>query len=206
MGGVHVALYYAPSGASALHGGEVQPHLGGQAAGYRGDLQATVGRRHLWHGSHHLLSHLRLHFYLLFGRNLRRWRRWRGWSLYGHSLLGGRRQLGQELTYVLALNSGDGDGHANWSNLSLRPLDVETLADSVRKTHRAVVVEEGWAFCGVGSQIASTLYEEAFDYLDAPIGRVTQADVPIPYNKRLESLSLPNPEAIVQAVKDVCYL
>ncbi|MEE9519410.1 MAG: pyruvate dehydrogenase complex E1 component subunit beta [bacterium] len=89
---------------------------------------------------------------------------------------------------------------------TLRPLDVETLADSVRKTHRAVVVEEGWAFCGVGAQIASTLYEEAFDYLDAPIRRVTQADVPIPYNKRLESLSLPNPEAIVQAVKDVCYL
>ena len=89
---------------------------------------------------------------------------------------------------------------------TLKPLDVETLVNSVRKTHRAVVVEEGWAFCGVGAQIASTLYEEAFDHLDAPIRRVTQADVPIPYNKRLESLSLPDPEAIVQAVKDVCYL
>jgi pyruvate/2-oxoglutarate/acetoin dehydrogenase E1 component len=89
---------------------------------------------------------------------------------------------------------------------TLRPLDVTTLVASVRKTHRAVIVEEGWAFCGVAAQIATSIYEEAFDYLDAPIKRVSQADVPIPYNKRLERLSLPDPEGIVQAVKDVCYL
>ncbi len=89
---------------------------------------------------------------------------------------------------------------------TLRPLDVETLVASVRKTNRAVIVEEGWAFCGVGAQIATSIYEEAFDDLDAPIKRVTQADVPIPYNKRLERLSLPDPEMVVQAVKDVCYI
>lgn len=89
---------------------------------------------------------------------------------------------------------------------TLRPLDVETLVASIRKTNRAVIVEEGWTFCGVGAQIAASIYEEAFDDLDAPIKRVTQADVPIPYNKRLERLSLPDPEMVVQAVKDVCYL
>lgn len=89
---------------------------------------------------------------------------------------------------------------------TLRPLDVETLAASIRKTNRAVIVEEGWAFCGVGAQIAESLYSAAFDHLDAPIRRVTQEDVPIPYNKRLEKLSLPSPEKIVQAVREVCYL
>lgn len=89
---------------------------------------------------------------------------------------------------------------------TLRPLDVETLAASVRKTNRAVIVEEGWSFCGVGAQIAASVYEAAFDHLDAPIKRVTQADVPLPYNKRLEKLSLPDAEAIVQAVKEVCYI
>jgi pyruvate/2-oxoglutarate/acetoin dehydrogenase E1 component/TPP-dependent pyruvate/acetoin dehydrogenase alpha subunit len=89
---------------------------------------------------------------------------------------------------------------------TLRPLDVDTLSASLRKTNRAVIVEEGWLFCGVGAQIAASLYEAAFDHLDAPIKRVTQADVPIPYNRRLEKLSLPDPEAIVEAVREVCYL
>jgi pyruvate dehydrogenase E1 component beta subunit len=89
---------------------------------------------------------------------------------------------------------------------TLKPLDVETLATSVRKTNRAVIVEEGWPFCGVGAQIASSLYEAVFDHLDAPIKRVTQADVPLPYNRRLEKMSLPDPEAVVQAVREVLYL
>src|SRR5690606_18771525 len=72
---------------------------------------------------------------------------------------------------------------------TLRPLDVEAILATVKKTNRAVYVEEGWGFGGIGSQVASIIQEEAFDYLDAPVLRVHQADVPMPYAKQLERLA-----------------
>jgi pyruvate dehydrogenase E1 component beta subunit len=88
---------------------------------------------------------------------------------------------------------------------SLRPLDMEPVFESFKKTNRAVVVEEGWRSYGVGSEIAARLYEEAFDYIDAPIKRVAQKEVPLPYNRRLEQHALINPERVVEAVKEVLY-
>ncbi len=88
---------------------------------------------------------------------------------------------------------------------TIRPLDVETVIRSVEKTHRCVVVEEGWPFCGVGAQVVDYVQFHAFDLLDAPILRVTQADVPLPYNKRLEKSAKPNPERVFDAVKQVTY-
>jgi pyruvate dehydrogenase E1 component beta subunit len=89
---------------------------------------------------------------------------------------------------------------------TIRPLDVATLVESVRKTNRCVVVEEGWPFCGVGAQVVDELQREAFDDLDAPILRITQADVPMPYNKHLERAAKPNPDQVVEAVRRVAYL
>ena len=77
---------------------------------------------------------------------------------------------------------------------------------SVRKTNRCVVVEEGWPFCGVGAQVVDEIQRVAFDDLDAPVLRVTQADVPMPYNKKLERLTKPSPDQVVDAVKHVSYL
>jgi pyruvate/2-oxoglutarate/acetoin dehydrogenase E1 component len=88
---------------------------------------------------------------------------------------------------------------------TLRPLDVDTLVASVRKTNRCVVVEEGWPFCGIGAQVVDDLQREAFDYLDAPVLRVTQADVPMPYNKHLERAAKPSPEQVIAAVRKVTY-
>ena len=88
---------------------------------------------------------------------------------------------------------------------TLRPLDITTIIASVQKTHRLVAVEEGWPYAGVASEIAATVMEHAFDQLDAPLARVTSADVPIPYAANLEALALPRPEDIVTAVKEVCY-
>ncbi|HEX6939268.1 MAG TPA: pyruvate dehydrogenase complex E1 component subunit beta [Longimicrobiales bacterium] len=88
---------------------------------------------------------------------------------------------------------------------SLRPLDMEAIEATIRKTNRAVYVEEGWPFGGVGAQIASLIQEETFDYLDAPILRVTQADVPMPYAKNLEKLAKPSVERIVDACNRVMY-
>lgn len=88
---------------------------------------------------------------------------------------------------------------------TIRPLDIDTLTASVRKTNRCVIVEEGWNFCGVGAQIVDDLQRLAFDHLDAPILRVTGADVPMPYNKQLEKASKPNPDKIIAAVKQVTY-
>ena len=88
---------------------------------------------------------------------------------------------------------------------SLRPLDVTTLVTSVMKTNRIVSVEEGWPICGIGSEIAALMMEQAFDYLDAPVHRVTGADVPLPYAANLERLALPQAETIVAAAKSVCY-
>jgi pyruvate dehydrogenase E1 component beta subunit len=82
---------------------------------------------------------------------------------------------------------------------TLRPLDMETILESVRKTNRAVVVEEGWPHGGVGANLAALITEQAFDYLDAPVQRVTGADVPMPYSKRLEQAAIPHPEHIISA-------
>jgi pyruvate dehydrogenase E1 component beta subunit len=86
---------------------------------------------------------------------------------------------------------------------TLRPLDMEPVIDSFKKTNRAVVVEEGWRSYGVGSEIASRIYEEAFDYVDAPVQRVAQKEVPLPYNRNLEQLALPQVEDVIRAVKEV---
>ena len=79
------------------------------------------------------------------------------------------------------------------------------IVESVRKTNRIVAVEEGWPVCGICSEIAAVLMEQAFDDLDAPMVRVTGEDVPMPYAANLEALALPNPNKIVQAAKSVCY-
>ncbi len=86
---------------------------------------------------------------------------------------------------------------------TLRPLDMEPVIASFKKTNRAVVVEEGWRSFGVGSEIVSRIYEEAFDYVDAPIQRVAQKEVPLPYNAALEQAALPQVEDVIKAVKEV---
>jgi pyruvate dehydrogenase E1 component beta subunit len=86
---------------------------------------------------------------------------------------------------------------------SLRPLDMEPVLESFKKTNRAVVVEEGWKSFGVGSEIASRIYEEAFDYVDAPVKRVAQDEVPLPYNRTLEQEALPQVSDVIAAVKEV---
>jgi pyruvate dehydrogenase E1 component beta subunit len=88
---------------------------------------------------------------------------------------------------------------------TLRPLDTDTIVDSVKKTGRAVTVEEGWQQCGVGAEIAARLMEHAFDYLDAPVARVSGKDVPMPYAANLEKLALPSVAEVVEAAKAVCY-
>lgn len=84
---------------------------------------------------------------------------------------------------------------------TLKPLDVATIVESVKKTGRLIVVEEGWAFAGMGAQIAESVYSLAFDYLDGPIVRVTGEEVPIPYTRPLEDLAIPDRRRIVNAVK-----
>jgi pyruvate dehydrogenase E1 component beta subunit len=88
---------------------------------------------------------------------------------------------------------------------TLRPLDLETIVTSVKKTNRIVSIEEGWPFAGIGSEIAALMMEHAFDYLDAPVKRVTGKDVPLPYAANLERLALPQLEDIVAAAKAVSY-
>jgi len=88
---------------------------------------------------------------------------------------------------------------------TLRPLDIDTVVESVGRTHRLVTVEEGWPTAGIGSEIASQIMDLAFDELDAPVKRVSGADVPMPYAANLEKLTLPRVESIVDAVKAVCY-
>lgn len=86
---------------------------------------------------------------------------------------------------------------------SLRPLDMDPVIESFKKTNRAVIVEEGWRSYGVGSEIAARIYEQAFDYVDAPVRRVAQKEVPLPYNRALEQSALPQVEDVIQAVKEV---
>ena len=88
---------------------------------------------------------------------------------------------------------------------TIRPLDVETIVNSVKKTNRLVSVEEGWPFAGIGAEMAALMMEHAFDYLDAPVVRVHGVDVPLPYAANLEKLALPQPDNIVAAAKQVCY-
>ena len=88
---------------------------------------------------------------------------------------------------------------------TLKPMDIETVVESVKKTARAVTVEEGWKQSGVGAEIAAQIMESAFDYLDAPVMRVTAKDVPMPYAANLEKLALPSVAEVIEAVKAVCY-
>ncbi|MEX2235953.1 MAG: alpha-ketoacid dehydrogenase subunit beta [Dehalococcoidia bacterium] len=83
---------------------------------------------------------------------------------------------------------------------TLRPLDVDTIVASVKKTNRAVIVEDDWRFGGFGGELASIIQEQAFDYLDAPVQRICGADVPMPYNRTLEQAALPQPEDVFDAV------
>ena len=88
---------------------------------------------------------------------------------------------------------------------TLRPFDVDTVVDSVKKTNRIVSVEEGWPFAGIGAEIAATVMEECFDWLDAPLKRIAGKDVPLPYAANLENLALPQVEDIVAAAREVTY-
>jgi pyruvate dehydrogenase E1 component beta subunit len=89
---------------------------------------------------------------------------------------------------------------------TIRPLDIDTIIESVKKTNRVVVAEESHPFCGVAAEISTEISERAFDYLDAPVRRVSGADVPMPYAKNLEDLAIPNVDQIVAAVREVAYL
>ena len=89
---------------------------------------------------------------------------------------------------------------------TIRPLDIDTIIESVKKTNRVVVAEESHPICGVGAEISAEIMERAFDYLDAPVKRVSGVDVPMPYAKNLEKLAIPDVERIVAAVREVAYL
>ena len=88
---------------------------------------------------------------------------------------------------------------------TLRPLDTQTLLESIKKTNRCVIVDEDWGYCGMGSGILFKLQEPAFDYLDAPIKYVHSDEIPVPYNHHLEEAMMPSVDKIVSAVKEVCY-
>jgi pyruvate dehydrogenase E1 component beta subunit len=88
---------------------------------------------------------------------------------------------------------------------TLRPLDMATVIGSVKRTNRIVTVEQGWPVCAIGSEVASQVVEQAFDYLDAPPIKVTGKDVPMPYAANLEKLALPTVDDVVAAVKAVLY-
>ena len=88
---------------------------------------------------------------------------------------------------------------------TIRPLDFDAILATVAKTNRVVYLEEGWPYAGTGAQIVSMIQEEAFDHLDAPIRRITQADIPMPYAKNLENLAKPNAERVVEACNQVLY-
>ncbi len=89
---------------------------------------------------------------------------------------------------------------------SLRPLDMDTIIASVKRTNRLVTVEEGWSIAGIGAEIAAQVQDQAFDALDAPIKRVSSVDIPMPYAENLEAMALPDAAKIIRAVRQVCYL
>jgi pyruvate dehydrogenase E1 component beta subunit len=88
---------------------------------------------------------------------------------------------------------------------TIRPLDMDAVVETVKKTNRVVYLEEGWPYAGTGAQIVSMIQEEVFDYLDAPVLRVTQADIPMPYAKNLEMLAKPSADHVVEAANKVLY-
>lgn len=88
---------------------------------------------------------------------------------------------------------------------TLRPLDTQTIINSVQKTNRILSIEESWPFAGIGAEISAQVTEQAFDYLDAPIARITGKDIPIPYAANLEKLALPSVKEIVTKAKEICY-
>jgi pyruvate dehydrogenase E1 component beta subunit len=89
---------------------------------------------------------------------------------------------------------------------TIRPLDIDTIVESVKKTDRVVVAEESHPVCGVAAEISMQIMERAFDHLDAPIKRVSGVDVPMPYAKNLENLAIPDVARVVAAVREVSYL
>jgi pyruvate dehydrogenase E1 component beta subunit len=89
---------------------------------------------------------------------------------------------------------------------TIRPLDLDTIIESVKKTNRVVIAEESHPFCGIAAEISAEIHEHAFDYLDAPVKRLSGADVPMPYAKNLEQLAIPDVPQIVAAVKEVAYV
>ena len=89
---------------------------------------------------------------------------------------------------------------------TIRPMDVDAITASVRKTNRAVVLEEGWEICGIGAQVVDYIQRDCFDYLDAPVLRVHQADVPMPYAKAIEKAAKPDVAKTIAAVKKVMYI
>jgi pyruvate dehydrogenase E1 component beta subunit len=89
---------------------------------------------------------------------------------------------------------------------TIKPLDIDTIVSSVKKTNRLIVVEESHAFASVGAEISHQVMEHAFDHLDAPVKRISTVEAPMPYAKNLEAAALPNVDKIVEAIKEVCYL
>ena len=120
-------------------------------------------------------------------------------TLIAHSIMVGRAlQAAEEL-------AADGLNAEVIDLRTIRPLDIDTIIESVKKTNRVVSCEEGWPFAGIGSEIAMVVMENAFDWLDAPVGRVAGLDVPMPYAANLEKAALPQTEHIVDAAKAACY-
>ena len=120
-------------------------------------------------------------------------------TLVAHSIMVGKAM---EAAEALA---GEGIDAEVIDLRTIRPLDIETVIESVKKTNRIVSVEEGWPYAGIGSEIAAQIMEQAFDWLDAPLARVTAKDVPLPYAANLETLALPQVQDIVDAAKSVTY-
>ncbi|MBR9970679.1 pyruvate dehydrogenase complex E1 component subunit beta [Magnetospirillum sulfuroxidans] len=114
------------------------------------------------------------------------------------------RMVGTSLE-AAALLEKDGISAEVLNLRSLRPIDIDSIVASVKKTNRIISVEEGWAFAGIGSEIAALMMEHCFDWLDAPVIRVCGADVPMPYAANLERLYLPTPDGIADAARKVCY-
>ncbi|HSG82333.1 MAG TPA: pyruvate dehydrogenase complex E1 component subunit beta [Gemmatimonadota bacterium] len=115
------------------------------------------------------------------------------------------RPLHSALSAADSLERDDGISAEVIDLRTLRPLDIDTVLDSVRRTNRCVIVEEGWPVAGTGAQIVDDIQREAFDYLDAPIARVTGADAPHPYARNLEQLHFPQADFIIQAARQACY-
>ncbi len=88
---------------------------------------------------------------------------------------------------------------------TLRPLDMKTIGESIRKTHRCVVVDEDWGYCGMGDGIRARIYDELFDELDAPVARVSSDEVPIPFSHNLEMAMQPSVEKVIAKVNEICY-